>query len=263
MTHFVPKGRNAHYWTKKDEMAAKAKEYLEYINENYKDEIALSIKESKIFDPKKIDDSATILGKDMPYIKLLPLDTVSAVSEAAAMGPEIVRGLAPKICALNFASYKNPGGYFLGGSIAQEEAICHESTLYPVLTAFEKSFYEPNRKHLNKALYYNRAIYSPDIVFEKDNLKTTASVLTCAAPNFAAAEKYQHVSKEENTRVLKNRIKFVLDIMEYMGVDIPILGAFGCGVFGQDPTEVAELFKAELDCRRFDYVLLGRKHSCP
>ena len=34
------------------------------------------------------------------------------------------------------ASYKHPGGYFLGGSSAQEEALCHESNLYPILLAF-------------------------------------------------------------------------------------------------------------------------------
>ena len=39
------------------------------------------------------------------------------------------------ICALNFASYKNPGGKFMDGSSAQEECLCHESILYEVLSA--------------------------------------------------------------------------------------------------------------------------------
>lgn len=34
-----------------------------------------------------------------------------------------------KTAILNYASYKHPGG----GSSAQEEALCHESNLYPIL----------------------------------------------------------------------------------------------------------------------------------
>ena len=39
---------------------------------------------------------------------------------------------------LNFASFKNPGGMFLKGSPAQEEALCHNSILYPILDSFKE-----------------------------------------------------------------------------------------------------------------------------
>lgn len=38
-----------------------------------------------------------------------------------------------------------------------------------------------------------------------------------------------------------NRLLFIRDIVADQGVDTLILGAFGCGVFGQDPQQVAEL----------------------
>lgn len=72
-------------------------------------------------------------------------------------------------------------------------------------------------------------------------------VITCAAPNKSAAQKYQNVSDEENTRVLRLRIKFVLDIAKNNQVNTLILGAYGCGVFGQDPKEVASIFKEYLE----------------
>ena len=38
----------------------------------------------------------------------------------------------------------------------------------------------------------------------------------------------------------------MLDIASNKNVNILILGAWGCGVFGQDPSEVAKLFVEEL-----------------
>ena len=68
-------------------------------------------------------------------------------------------------------------------------------------------------------------------------------VLTCASPNFKAANEYQNIKREENHEVLKNRIKFIKNICESHKVKTLILGAYGCGVFGQDTYEVALLFK--------------------
>ena len=56
-------------------------------------------------------------------------------------------------------------------------------------------------------------------------------------------EKDRMISDKENTEVLQSRIKFVLDMAKVNNVDTLILGAYGCGVFGQNPTEVAEIFK--------------------
>ena len=39
------------------------------------------------------------------------------------------------------------------------------------------------------------------------------------------------------------RIEFILKIAADQGAEILILGAFGCGVFGQAPAEVANVFK--------------------
>lgn len=42
-----------------------------------------------------------------------------------------------------------------------------------------------------------------------------------------------------------SRIKFVLDILEKEACDTVILGAFGCGVFGNDPRFVAKTFRSQ------------------
>ena len=114
--------------------------------------------------------------------------------------------------------------------------------LYNVLSEF-KDYYAWNDKHKNRALYENRALYSPDVVFTNDSVGTLCDVITCAAPNKSAAQKYCHVSDEENYNALESRIRFVLHIAEKEKVDTLILGAYGAGVFGQDATEVAQIFK--------------------
>lgn len=152
-----------------------------------------------------------------------------------------------KICILNFASYKVPGGGFLKGSMAQEESICHDSTLYNVLVR-QKDYYAYNNKHLNYALYTNRALYSPQIYFPAFDIY--CDVITCAAPNLTACKRFNpDIAKKENSRLLKERIKFILDIAAENKVDTLILGAFGCGVFGQNIEEVINIF--------WDYLISG------
>ncbi len=151
----------------------------------------------------------------------------------------------PNSALLNFASYRHAGGGFVTGAWAQEEAICHDSTLYNVLRRFE-NFYEENEKTLNRSLYTDRAIFSPDIVFERDGKTAECSVITCAAPNFGAA-RGRGITQSENENALAGRVDFVISIAEEQNVETLILGAWGCGVFGQDPAVVARLFKERLE----------------
>ena len=160
---------------------------------------------------------------------------------------------------------------FLEGSGAQEEALCHDSILYNVLSDKKlSSYYINNRKNTNNALYFNRALFSKDILFLKEEKKKTYpaegspdyytksyikqkfNVLTCAAPNYKAAKK-MGVSADENSQVLKSRVQFILSIADYFETKTLILGAWGCGVFGQSAEEVSELFYQELDSGKYHF----------
>ena len=170
---------------------------------------------------------------DKTDVKLIDTDSVSAILKYSSH--------AKKTAVLNFASYKNPGGMFLQGSKAQEECLCHESFLYNVLREYELEYYNWNRVHLNKALYLNRALYSPDVIFERGEYRSKCDVITCAAPNFGTYSRYNK-DLELNYVYLRDRIHFILKIAAENKVDTLILGAFGCGVFKQDPEQVALIF---------------------
>lgn len=150
----------------------------------------------------------------------------------------------PGAALLNFASYRHAGGGFVTGAWAQEEAICHDSTLYNVISQFE-DFYAENEHNLNRSLYTDRAIFSPKIVFFRGGKQAECSVITCAAPNLSSALNHG-VTASENETALRQRTDFVISIAEEQGCDTVILGAWGCGVFGQDPAVMARLFKERL-----------------
>lgn len=218
------------YWINKEKRAEVAKEHTRDMESKYSSEIADCVRKTKIYNQPL---SSTGESTGSARIGIQDIDTVGAILQYS--------NGEKKVAALNFASYKNPGGMFLRGSKAQEECLCHESFLYNVLREFEDSYYVKNRRDKNKALYRNRALYSPDIVFERGNKKRSCDIITCAAPNKSTAQKYCNVSDEENLAALKSRIEFVLEVARNNSVKILILGAFGCGVFGQDAKEVAEV----------------------
>lgn len=233
------------YWTGKEKRAEQARKHTEQMEKKYRKEIQESVRDTIYYLPE-YECTKTIIKGNASRIIVEDIDSVSAILQYKKQNPN------GKLTVLNFSSYKNPGGMFLNGSKAQEECLCHESFLYNVLSQ-KQDFYEWNNRHKNKALYLDRGLYSPNVRFERDNLfSCLCDVITCAAPNKSAAQKYQNASDEENTKVLRSRIKFVFDIAKDNSVDTLILGAYGCGVFGQNAKEVASIFK--------EY--LGTMHMC-
>lgn len=226
-------------WESREKRAEQAKKHTKKMQDRYALEIADAIRNTVTYGvhadgdfPKRTPAS---VHPDMHFL-FEKADSVGAVMRHASSG---------KCAVLNFASYKNPGGGFINGSKAQEECLCHESFLYNVLREKE-DYYEWNNLHKNRSLYENRALYTPDVAFERDGKSVFCDVITCAAPNYTAAKKYGTVSRKENEETLESRVRFVLDIAAKEHVETLILGAFGCGVFGQDPKDVGRMFSEYL-----------------
>lgn len=76
-----------------------------------------------------------LLHSMKPAFTLTDMDSVSCLFNLSDNG---------RTAILNYASYKSPEG---------SPALCHESNLYPILLAFDGTYYAWNRQRLNKALY--------------------------------------------------------------------------------------------------------------
>lgn len=150
---------------------------------------------------------------------------------------------APGLAALNFASAKNPGGGFLGGAQAQEESLARSSGLYPSLLRCPE-YYEANRAS-GSMLYTDHLIRSPGVpVFRNDSgalleQPVRVNMLTSPAPNAGVARERGERGVLET---LRRRAAQVLTVAAEAGDQTLILGAWGCGVFRNDPDEVAETF---------------------
>lgn len=167
------------------------------------------------------------------------ISTVDAVRQLAQEGKDAIG-------VLNFASAKNPGGGFINGAMAQEESLAASSTLYKTLTAHEE-YYRKNRAQ-SSMMYTDHAIYSPDVIFFRDGrfrlveYPVKASVLTLPAVNMGQVL-LKGENKTEAERVMRRRMKLSLAIFAEQGAKNLVLGAYGCGVFCNDPTQIATWWK--------------------
>jgi len=183
------------------------------------------------------------VGLGKTQIDLHDSDTLDAAGRLVSAGLSVV--------ALNFASAKHPGGGWLGGSEAQEENVARRSSLYTSLTcASAQPFYNEMRavmKDGNDGMYSNALVYSPHVVAIRDGDERltpspfTAAFITSPAVNAGHARK--HAVDEETIRAtLLERARKVLQLAASKGHDGVVLGAWGCGVFRNDPSVVAAVF---------------------
>ncbi|MEL6624095.1 MAG: TIGR02452 family protein [Bacteroidota bacterium] len=147
---------------------------------------------------------------------------------------------------LNFASAKNPGGGFLNGSQAQEESLARASSLYPCLLK-AKDYYETHRS-MRGGLYTDHMIYAPQVpIFKEEdgNLMEKpvhATIVTSPAVNAGAVLKNNPEKIDQILPLQKQRMEKLLGLAACKGHEVLILGAWGCGVFKQNPVEIAGLF---------------------
>jgi len=175
------------------------------------------------------------------------------------------------VMALNFASAKNPGGGFLKGSQAQEESLARASGLYPCIVQMQ-AMYDANRQ-FRSCLYTDNMIYSPGVpVFrdDRDQLLEApylVSFVTAPAVNAGVVRRREPENVGTIEDVMRGRIEKVLSLAVIHHHETLVLGAWGCGVFRNNPKDVARWFGDHLtgsglfsrSFRRVVFAVLDRR----
>lgn len=177
------------------------------------------------------------------HFEVANVTTLAAARRLAADRPDAVP------VALNFASAKNPGGGFINGSLAQEESLAVSSGLYSCIRGHE--MYALHRRQRD-AMYTDYALYSPSVpVFRGDDGGLLDAPYRCAFITAPAVNAGVVVGKRGGCtpairEAMSRRARKVLAIAAHHGHRDVVLGAWGCGVFRNDPEVIAALFDEAL-----------------
>lgn len=221
---------------------AVAKETLEILKK--KSYTTLSGKTVDISEALDKAVKGTILYHDRPTVmQHTCLAKVEVTNETTAKAGARLTAEGKDVVILNFASARNQGGGFLSGAIAQEEDLCRASGLYACLKS-KPVFYNENILK-DDTLYTDNVIYSPNVPFFRDEHGLfleepfMLSVISAPAPNVRAME---NPDDDLLYKTIRGRAQKVLEIALKHGHKTIVLGAWGCGAFGNDPKVMADVF---------------------
>lgn len=156
---------------------------------------------------------------------------------------------------LNFANPVHPGGGVRQGAVAQEEDLCRRSSLLLSLesdTALR--YYEFNRR-LSGTLGSDAIVISPtvEVIRGSDgellDKPFVCAVMSCAAPMLADGN--SGLGEAAYEALLAKRMRGMIKCAAYLGYKRLVLGAWGCGAFGNDAHIISDLFFDTL--RNLDY----------
>ncbi|KAK4182107.1 hypothetical protein QBC35DRAFT_421273 [Podospora australis] len=183
-------------------------------------------------------------------ISLCVKDTLTAAHSLLSSSPNSTSKDKDKVAILNMASPLSPGGGFLNGATSQEESLCMRTTLLPSL---KDEFYR---------LPELSVIYTPDVLVFRDEKgedyatkkeRWWVDVISAAMlrqPDLNDENGGETYARQKDREMVIQKMRLVMRVLQQKGVKRVVLGAWGCGVYGNPVNEIAAAWKS---------VLLGKK----
>jgi uncharacterized protein (TIGR02452 family) len=229
---------------------------------NFATEQKLAEKNTKLYRPEEVEN--LLQNKNCDAKSSVFLEVTDETTQVAAYRLVKSEG-CQDLVLLNYASARNPGGGFINGAKAQEEDLARCSGLYPCQLKQPK-YYEANRAQ-DSLLYTDHVIYSPKVPWFRIRNRELlddyflASVITAPAPNAGQVLRRDPNALPNIEKALRQRAGYILAVAQDNGHRSLLLGAWGCGVFCNDASMVADAFGQWLESPRFhgcfDRVVFG------
>ncbi|KAI8946346.1 hypothetical protein F4801DRAFT_583501 [Xylaria longipes] len=216
----------------------------------------------------------------LPFLEPLPIplhsrpatiqvtkeDTLNAAIRLWALGDNPYQS---RPAVLNFANSRKPGGGWMNGALAQEEAICYRSSL--ALSLHPRLY----PLHKNEGLYTQYVLVmredmasGHDIIAAEPDQLPVVSVLTIPALRNPELRTFQYQTSysvpgepsttlisirskqifqyDEDRDTTKGKMRLALRMAAKHDHHKLVLGALGCGVFGNPPEDIAHCWLSVL-----------------
>lgn len=179
-------------------------------------------------------------------VRVLNSDTIDA---ALSLSSSPSSSPSKPVLVLNMANAYHSGGGWLHGALAQEEALCYRSSLSFTL------------KHRYYPMPEAGGIYSPTVVVIRESMANGHNLLDLTKPEdlpvvsvvSVAAINGPKISKDAggderyrdkiDREIMKEKMRVVLRIAAVNRHRVLVLGALGCGAFGNPRGEVVQCWK--------------------
>ena len=235
-----------------------------YIKEGEKKDIKLSKKElhaSNVLLPNQVSNICECLNKKKCNEEESKYFCINKDSFSAALSIK-ERKPDERVLVLNFANPVNPGGGVRRGARAQEEDLCRKSSLLLALEDVSAKEYYRYNSTLGSLMGSDAMIMNPTVEIIKDlngellEDSTIVSVMTCAAPVISRG--LFGIGQEDFEKLFFNRIVSTIKVAAYYGYKYLVLGAWGCGAFGNDAKTVSYLYYKVLEDIKYKDIALKK-----
>ena len=213
---------------------------------------------AKLFTPENLPhlDSSACPKLGSTSIRVVNADSIDAALDLSAQNSNGNTDAKP-VLILNMANAHHPGGGWLHGALAQEEVLCYRSSLS---FSLKRRFYP---------IPSYGGIYSPTVLIIRESLAKGHDLLDLANPDdlpvlsfvsvaairgpavtktLAGGDEYMRAGDRE---IMKEKMRVILRISAWTGHRRLVLGALGCGAFGNPRVEVARCWREVFEEKEF------------